>query len=287
MQNGVCRRDCSTCCLFGVTFMWSAGVSQRTFSGGEGAVHTKCRSMTREIRARLWPVVRFRQQKHCGLGWTQTVSLEKQINCVWMVTTALVPPVSAFCNLKLIYMSTSFWDITKEPCKSAVVATNQTHHVSCIHGTYFTCPFRDKKPKSWLDGCFVCYFCYRLVHFLQHQWSYLVSIGAELWTELLSEYAKIAARPPSFTTVPPPGYWLVRSYSNQLKANQMEKDKKRHFRLDISPTAFQKTKTELITSMVRITCVQELTCNPQVILTSSFSSLSSHNLPHSTPTTHL
>lgn len=69
----------------------------------EGAVHTKCRSVTREIRARLWPVVRFRQQKHCGLGWTETVSPEKQINCVWTVTTALVPPVSAFRNLKFIY----------------------------------------------------------------------------------------------------------------------------------------------------------------------------------------
>lgn len=74
----------------------------RFSGGGEGAVHTKCRSVTREIRARLWPVVRFRQQKRCGLGWTQTVSPEKQINCVWTVTTALVPPVSAFRNVKLI-----------------------------------------------------------------------------------------------------------------------------------------------------------------------------------------
>lgn len=52
-------------------------LSQRTFPGGVGAVHTKCRSVTREIRARLWPVVRFRQQKHCGLGWTKNCQSRK------------------------------------------------------------------------------------------------------------------------------------------------------------------------------------------------------------------
>lgn len=189
-------------------------------------------------------------------------------------------------------MSTSFWHITKESRKSAVVATNQTYMGHISHARLET-----KNLKvDWMDASAVTFITDWSISF-NTSWAswYQLVLNSCQTQELLSEYAKIAARPPSFTSLqmvlrfPPLFLPLATDWSGHSTFRwKFCKMDLQHFRLDTKQSSClkrwlgQKTKTELITSKVRITCVQK-----PLILTSSFSSLSSHNLPQSAPTTHL